>query len=84
MRFHISMNMGSKANNLTHNIIAEYPAKSLIDFMDVLSRQDFLFVEEIRRNDKTHEHYSVGALIINTSVVGKVKEYFEKLNKPTD
>jgi hypothetical protein len=77
MRFQFSLNMPSKVGNLTHNVIADYPVDSLSELMGVMADTDFLLVREVYRDNKAGTHFVVGDLIINTTLIGKAKEYFD-------
>ena len=73
MRFLITMNMPSYSGNQVHQIQAEYPVKSLQDFIDALTQNDFVIVEEYYRDQTTKADYSRGFMAINHRYVGKIK-----------
>lgn len=77
MRFLITMNMPSRSGGSIHQIIAEYPAESLEDFVHELEEKDFLIVEEFYKDADAPRsavtYYSVGHTAINHRYVGKVK-----------
>ena len=73
MRFLITMNMPSYSGNAVHQIQAEHSAKSLEDFADALTQNDFVIVEEFYRDQQTKEDYSRGFMAINHRYVGKIK-----------
>lgn len=77
MRFLITMNMPSRSGGSVHQIIAEYPAETLEDFVRALERNDFLIVEEFYKDADaargTPVYYSVGHTAINHRYIGKVK-----------
>ena len=76
MRFQITMNMPSRSGNSVHQIIADYPAKSLEEFADDLRNDEFLIVQEVYKDNdagKASNYYKVGDLVINRRYVGKVK-----------
>lgn len=76
MRLQITMNMGSRSGAVVHQVLADYPANDLKQFMDVLRAEDFILVEEIHKKDPPLKPYvSAGPLVINTAMIGKVKEY---------
>jgi len=73
MRFLITMAMPSYSGNLVHQIQAEYPTESLENFVDALSNNDFVIVEEYYRDQNTKADYSRGFMAINHRYVGKIK-----------
>lgn len=75
MRFHITMNMPSRAGNFVHNIIGEHSAKSLTEFLSVLADNPFVVVKEIYFDEVSREMYPVGDLAINPYWIGKIKVY---------
>jgi len=76
MKFQVTMNMPSfTAGNLVHQVIAEYPVRSLEDFIKALSSVDFLIVDEWYRNAETKEYYFAGQVALNPLIIGKVKVF---------
>jgi hypothetical protein len=76
MKFQVTMNMPSfTAGNLVHQVIAEYPVRSLEDFIKALSSADFIIVDEWYRNAETKEYYFAGQVALNPLIVGKVKVF---------
>ena len=76
MKFQVTMNMPSfTAGNLVHQVIAEYPVRSLKEFVAALSFNDFLIVDEWYRNAETKEYYFAGEVALNPLIVGKVKVF---------
>ena len=73
MRFAITLNMPSHKGNLVHQVIGEYPASSLEDFLDELADCEFIIVDEIYKDDVTKEARVNGPIGINRLFVGKVK-----------
>jgi len=72
------MNMPAKSGNSVHQIIADYPAKDLTDFVQALSHLDFIIVDEVYKNDsvpRSNPNYysSQGPLALNPLFIGKVK-----------
>jgi len=65
--------MPSYSGNLVHQIQAEYPVNSLEEFVDALTENDFVIVQEFYRDQNTKEDYSRGHMAINYRYVGKVK-----------
>lgn len=73
MRFQITMNMPSKSGHPVHQVIGEYPADSLEDFVLAMSEEDFIVVDEIYKDNQTGGHYSNGMVALNPLFIGKVK-----------
>lgn len=73
MRFQITMNMPSKSGNAVHQVIGEYPASSLEDFVDAMSQEDFIVVDEIYKDNQTGSLFSNGLVALNPLFIGKVK-----------
>lgn len=73
MRFLITMHMPSYSGNLVHQVNVEHPADSLEKFIDALTENDFVVVEEFYRDPKTASDYSRGFMAINHRYVGKIK-----------
>lgn len=77
MRFQITMNMPSRSGNSVHQIIGEHPARDLEDLVDILSRADFIIVDEIYKDNEAARgmgnFYSVGKIAINPLFIGKIK-----------
>jgi len=77
MKFIITMNMPvrtkDKANlqQLVHQVIAEHPAKSLEEFLEIAQSNDFIIVEELYKDDSGY--FSVGKTMLNHAHIGKVK-----------
>jgi hypothetical protein len=84
MRFSLTLNMPSRGKvyqngppiqNLVHQVIAEHDSESLEQFVDTLSRADFIIVDEYYRDVDTGNHKYSGQLAINPAFVGKIKVY---------
>jgi len=75
MRFQITMNMPSKSGHPVHQIIGEYPVNSLEDFIEVISEEDFIIVDEIYKDNQTGTHFSNGLVALNPLFIGKVKAF---------
>lgn len=74
MRFLVTMNMPSYSGNLVHQINVEHAeSNSLEDFVEALTKDDFVIVEEFYRDPKAHADYSRGEMAINHRYVGKIK-----------
>ena len=75
MRFLVTMNMPSYTNNLVHQMAVEHASGSLKEFIDVLSSEDFIIVEEFYKNPNDGVAYSRGFVALNHRYVGKIKVY---------
>lgn len=79
MRFQITMNMPSRSGNSVHQIIGDHPARDLEEMVDIISRSDFIIVDEIYKDNDagrgTGNFYSVGKLAINPLFIGKIKAF---------
>lgn len=73
MRFLITMSMPSSSGNLVHQINAEYPVNGLDEFVEALTQNDFVIIQEFYRDHTTKEDYSRGYVAINHRYVGKIK-----------
>lgn len=74
MRFLVTMNMPSFNNNLVHQVNVEHASSnSLEDFINALTDNDFVLVEEFYRDPQTGTENSRGQLALNYRFVGKVK-----------
>ncbi len=74
MRFLVTMNMPSFNNNLVHQVNVEHAgSSSLDDFVEALSTNDFVIVEEFYKNPETGIEVSRGQLALNHRFVGKIK-----------
>ena len=67
------MNMPSYSGNLVHQLNVEHESESLEDFIDALTKNDFVVVEEFYRDPKASTDYSRGHMAINHRYVGKIK-----------
>ena len=73
MRFLITLNMPSASGNLVHQVNAEYPCDSLEDFVEALTTNDFVIIQEFYRDQNTREDINRGLVAINHRYVGKIK-----------
>ena len=73
MKFVITMNMPARSGTAVHQIVADYPVKSLEDFLQALTDNDFLMVEEYYKDPQNGTFSSNGYVGINYRFVGKVK-----------
>jgi len=74
MRFLITMNMPSYSNNLVHQMTVEHDSKSLEAFLEALSSNEFIIVEEFYKDPRANaDYYSRGHVALNYRYIGKVK-----------
>lgn len=73
MRFLVTMNMPSYSGNLVHQMNVEHASSSLEEFVDALTKEDFVIVEEFYRDTQTGADNSRGMTAINHRYVGKIK-----------
>jgi len=73
MKFVITMNMPARSGVAVHQIVADYPVNSLKEFLNALTNNDFLMVEEFYKDPQTGTISSNGYIGINYRFVGKVK-----------
>jgi len=76
MRFQFTLRMASRAGAAVHQVLGEYPAKSLEELMEIISDCPFIMVEEIYKDAEAGRnggYHGVGDLLINTNIIGKVK-----------
>lgn len=73
MRFLLTLNMPSASGNLVHQMNAEYPVNSIEEFVDALTNNDFVVVEEFYKDPTKNTDYSRGHVAINHRFVGKIK-----------
>ena len=73
MRFLLTLDMPAYSGASVHQVVGEYSANSLEEFVEDLNQNDFVVVEEFYKNPQTGEHYSRGPIAINHRVIGKIK-----------
>lgn len=84
MKFLLTMHMPSNQGKPVHQITCEVGGiKDLPDFLDVLRRYDFLIVKEYYydaedRFNPIGKYKLRGNIIINCSLIGKVRELEER------
>ena len=73
--FSLTLNMPSKGGYMVHLIFVALSAETMEDFHKVLDDSNFILAEEYYRdtNSDMHSFYSVGDIVVNTSLIGKVK-----------
>lgn len=68
------MNMPSYNGHAVHQMHVEHKtSNSLEDFIEALSSNDFVVVEEFRRDRPDEEEYTAGHIALNHRYVGKIK-----------
>ena len=82
MRFLITMSMPSYNNNLVHQMQVEHSdSSSLDDFVNALTTNDFVVVEEFYKDPYRDGYQSRGMVAVNYRYVGKIKVFnFENGN----
>jgi hypothetical protein len=75
MIFQITLNMPSYGNALVHQILGEHRSNSLQEFLDELSDNTFIIVNEWYRNSDTGTPVQKGDIILKTDLCGKVKVF---------
>ena len=78
MRFLFTMNMPSHKGNLVHQVIGDHEAQSIEELVSILSQSDFFVVDEVYKNDETHQFNSVGQTVLNPLFIGKVREFIRR------
>jgi hypothetical protein len=71
VRFIITMNMPSSSGNLVHQMHVTHSSLTLESFINELSKNDFLIVEEFYKKETGYE--SRGPIAISYRNVGKIK-----------
>ena len=65
--------MGSHKGNIVHQVMGDHPAETLEDFLNELTDQEFVVVEEWYKDNVTGESAYKGPIGLNARMVGKVK-----------
>lgn len=74
MRFLCTLNMPSFNNNLVHQVNVEHTeSNSLEEFVEALTSNDFVIVDEYYRDPNTGTENNRGKLALNHRFVGKIK-----------
>lgn len=82
MKFLVTMSMPSYSGNLVHQMIVEHPSDGLEEFVEALTRNDFVIVEEFYKiNNSNDEYSSRGMVVLNHRYVGKIKEFIPNLSR---
>jgi hypothetical protein len=63
---------------LIHRIIVDYPAGSLVDFLNETIEDDFIIVEEFYPGKFSKEYESHGLVALNRRHIGKIKQWERK------
>jgi hypothetical protein len=76
MMLEIIMNMPVRASNApVHRIVAKHPANTLLEFIDILHKADFVIVEEFYPVGHSEKYVGHGPIVLNNRYIGKVKEW---------
>lgn len=80
MKFVITMNMPSSQGFMVHQVILEHKATSMANFCDIMNDELFIIGRQVYK--RVHEDGSSifvdrGDIILNTSHIGKVQEYYD-------
>jgi len=78
MKFLLTMNMPVRAGQMVHQVVCGYNCDSVESFLEIIDTQNFILVEEFYKDVVTHEYYTVGPIIINTNLIGKVRTFISK------
>ena len=84
----MTLNMGTFKVNIVHQIIADADASSCKSLCDLMNDADFIVVEQYY--NMSEEHVRVqdwqykGEIVINTAHIGKVQQYMEFSNSPSE
>lgn len=74
MRFLLTMNMPVKSGAPIHQIMCEHPkAKTIDEFVAVLSQADFTIVDEFYKDNNSSLYYNAGKIALNYRYIGKIK-----------
>lgn len=80
MRFVLTMNMPSSQGYNIHQIIFDHQSKTVADFCNLLNDEMFIIGRQIYKRytpDGDATFLDRGDIIINTSHIGKVQEYYD-------
>ena len=80
MKYLITMNMASAKGDPVHQIIVEHSISSVKQFMGHIENTNFILVRHLYRKrevSKKPTWEDRGDLVINTTLIGKVQEFFE-------
>lgn len=74
MRFLCTLNMPSFNNNLVHQVNVEHAeSNSMEEFIEALTNNDFIIVDEYYRDPQTGTENNRGKLALNYRFIGKIK-----------
>lgn len=78
MRFQFTLRMASRAGASVHQVLGEIEEiKSIEELVHLINEYEFILVDEIYKDNdaagRNGNFYSVGSLIINTNIIGKIK-----------
>lgn len=80
MKFVITMNMPSSQGFLVHQVMIKHECKTVKDFCNLLNDELFIVGHQFyKRFDANGESVFLdkGEIILNTSHIGKVQEYYD-------
>lgn len=80
MKFVITMNMPSQQGFLVHQVMITHESKSVKDFCDLLNDELFIVGQQFYKRfnaDGESVFVDKGEIILNTSHIGKVQEYYD-------
>lgn len=81
MRFLVTMNMPSYSGNQVHQMIVDHSSNGLEEFVEALTRNDFVIVEEFYKVNNSDDYNSRGFVVLNHRYVGKIKEFIPNLGR---
>jgi hypothetical protein len=70
--------MPSRAGSLVHQVIGDHESKNISELLNALNDNAFILVDEIYKDNdagRIGNLYTTGKMIINTAMIGKIKEY---------
>ena len=79
MKFLVTMNMPSYSGNQVHQMIVDHNSNGLEEFVEALTRNDFVIVEEFYKVNNSDDYSSRGLVVLNHRYVGKIKEFIPHL-----
>lgn len=81
MKFLVTMNMPSYSGNQVHQMIVDHNSNGLEEFVEALTRNDFVIVEEFYKVNNSDDYSSRGLVVLNHRYVGKIKEFIPHLGR---
>lgn len=80
MKFVLTMNMPSSQGFLVHQVMITHKSKSIEDFCNLLNDEMFIIGQQFYKRfnaDGESVFVDKGGIILNTSHIGKVQEYYD-------